>query len=463
MEESLLNEFIDILAQFGAGKGEPGNTAVRFLLPAFFWSVLAWISYKEFRIRRSNKALFIFSASTLGIGREMLMFISEYGSHRGYLSHTYIYYYYPPIEHAVTMASCILIAYAFMSYLLSSPTLSRRYLYVSLTLTALLYVINALFWPRFLVNNPGTLFGAFWGDMAFRIAASLTMGTALIAFIYARQKGKHFPGIILLGFLFFFLDEFLMIFNLATDEVHIAIYAPIRHNLHIWAIPAFLAAYWFENLYILEMHQKELKRSLKEKEALLKELHHRVKNNMAVISSLLSLQEARAQSEESAEVLKDFQSRIYTMSLVHEELFGSDDIGEIELKGYIESLTENIILSFGDSAAHIDCRLEIEHVPLNMDRLIPFGLILNEAITNTVKHAFRGIESPVISVRVTSNEEDFTLSVEDNGIGIPEEVDIFKTKALGSKIIRTLVKQLKGKIQVDTSREGTSIKMTCPI
>ena len=151
------------------------------------------------------------------------------------------------------------------------------------------------------------------------------------------------------------------------------------------------------------------------------------------------------------------------MTLVHEKLFSSDDVGEIQLKGYIESLTSNIISSFSDSATHIDCNLEIEQVSLDMDRLIPLGLILNETITNTVKHAFKGIESPVIRLIVTRNEKDFTLSIEDNGNGIPEGVDMLKGKSLGGKIIKALVGQLDGKMQVESGKDGTSIKITCPV
>ena len=98
-----------------------------------------------------------------------------------------------------------------------------------------------------------------------------------------------------------------------------------------------------------------------------------------------------------------------------------------------------------------------------MDRIIPFGLILNETITNTVKHAFKGIESPTISINVTRNEKNFTLSVKDNGNGIAEGIDMFKTKSLGGRIIKTLAKQLKGKMQVESGKDGTSIKITCPI
>ncbi len=107
--------------------------------------------------------------------------------------------------------------------------------------------------------------------------------------------------------------------------------------------------------------------------------------------------------------------------------------------------------------------MDVEQVSLDMDRLIPFGLILNEAITNTVKHAFKGVHSPVINLTVTKNGKYFTLRIEDNGIGIPEGIDMLKGTPLGGKIISTLVKQLKGEMQVDSSRDGTSIKITCPI
>jgi PAS domain S-box-containing protein len=209
--------------------------------------------------------------------------------------------------------------------------------------------------------------------------------------------------------------------------------------------------------------EKTIEVSLREKEILLKEIHHRVKNNMAIISSLLSLQEDRTEHKGSKEILIDFQNRIRTMALVHEKLLSSDDFGSIQLKEYIESLTKNIVSSFSDSIKHIECILQIEQVSLDMDKLIPFGLILNETITNAIKHAFMEVEHPVISLIVTKNGKDFTLSIEDNGNGIPEKIDILKSQSLGGKIINTLVKQLKGTIQVSSNTKGTNIKITCPI
>ncbi|MBI5056078.1 MAG: PAS domain S-box protein [Nitrospirae bacterium] len=240
-----MDELIKILEQFGGGTGSgPSNTVVRFLLPAFFWSVLFLIAIRQWRKTREKRDLYIGGASLIGMFREMLMFAAEYGSYREYVPFDFMFKYYPPLEHAATMLSCIFIAYAFLYYLLKWRTLSRSFFIISSFVTVLVYAITASQWPDFLKIHPETRFGAFWGDMAFRVSASVFMGTALGAFLFAKIKGKKIPKSVLVGFLFFFLDEFLMIFNLATDEIYVHTYAPVRHNLHIWAIPFFIGTYW---------------------------------------------------------------------------------------------------------------------------------------------------------------------------------------------------------------------------
>jgi len=256
---NIANELIEVLVEFGGGKGgEPGNVAVRYLLPTFFWTTLAAVALREWRRKRNMRDLAIGIAALVGIGRELLMFIAEYGSLRGMVSFESIYRFYPPLEHLATMASVLIIAAAFLYYQLGWRRFSLNFFLVGETITLFLYGIISFFWPVFLVDHPRAPFGSFWGDMAFRITASLLLGFVVSVFIVARIRGKRIQSALLLGFLFLFLDEFLMILNLATQERYVEIYAPIRHNLHIWAIPLFLGVYWSEVKISLQKTTEDL-------------------------------------------------------------------------------------------------------------------------------------------------------------------------------------------------------------
>ncbi|HEX8949305.1 MAG TPA: PAS domain S-box protein, partial [Dissulfurispiraceae bacterium] len=258
----VLNEVLNILFEFGGGKGgEPNNVVVRFLLPAFFWTVLAGIAVKEWCRTRERKDFYVGAASLMGIARELLMFTAEYGSLRGYIPFEFLYKYYPPLEHAWTMLSCIFIGYAFLNYLSKWRHFPAMFLMITSTVTVILYSVIASLWPFFLEYNPGASFGTFWGDLVFRISASLFMGIVLGAFIFARSRGRYVPQPLLWGFLFLFLDEFLMIFNIISGERYVHIYAPVRHNLHIWAIPLFLGVYWADTIRRMASAEHAIRRT----------------------------------------------------------------------------------------------------------------------------------------------------------------------------------------------------------
>ena len=240
----MYQHFLDILDQFGAGGSSgPENLAVRFLLAAFFWLILAIVSGRHWHRQRSGRDLFIFLAASLGLVRELSMFAGEYGSWLGYFEFQHAFKFYPPFEHALTMLSGLLISFAFIKYFKALPGYEKIFLWTGGLVVVLLYLLIAPTWISYLAEHPETVFGSFWGDMAFRVAASLYLGTALLALLRTRRK-HHVPINLLIGILFLFLDEFLMIFNLYSKEIHVQAFAPIRHNLHLWAIPFFIATYW---------------------------------------------------------------------------------------------------------------------------------------------------------------------------------------------------------------------------
>ncbi|MDZ4665236.1 MAG: sensor histidine kinase [Bacteroidota bacterium] len=188
--------------------------------------------------------------------------------------------------------------------------------------------------------------------------------------------------------------------------------------------------------------------SLKEKEQLLKEIHHRVKNNMQIISSLLSLQSENTEDEKFIALIRESRNRINSMALVHEMLYQSDDLSKIELKEYIETLGSSVHQSYVLPNSDLEFIYEIEkNVHFDIDKMIPIGLILNEAISNSLKHAFPKRKGK-ISVALKPLNEKYVLSVSDDGIGFKKDFDLERDSHLGIQLIYMLTEQLGGKLEV---------------
>jgi PAS domain S-box-containing protein len=202
--------------------------------------------------------------------------------------------------------------------------------------------------------------------------------------------------------------------------------------------------------------EEQIKASLREKEVLLKEIHHRVKNNMQVISTLLMLQAANIKDKQYADMFKESQVRIRSMALVHEKLYRSEDFANVDFNGYIKSLLNFLFRSYGVDTNKIALKLEVEDVSLGLDTAIPCGLVINELVSNSIKYAFPEDRKGEIRITFRSiNEDDLELTVSDDGIGIPEDLDIRNTKSLGLDLVTILAEdQLDGKIELDRT-EGT--------
>lgn len=206
--------------------------------------------------------------------------------------------------------------------------------------------------------------------------------------------------------------------------------------------------------------EEQLRESLKEKEILLREIHHRVKNNMQIISSLLMLQEELSEDEKVIEMLKDSQNRITSMALIHEKLYLSENISKIDLKEYIDDLVIGLFQSYGINEDKVALNIKAENVLLGIDSAIPCGLIINELVSNSLKHAFPGDESGEINIFIRLTDEVMIeLLVGDNGIGIPKDLDFRKTESLGLRIVNVLVEnQLHGEIKLNRDK-GTEFKI----
>jgi len=206
--------------------------------------------------------------------------------------------------------------------------------------------------------------------------------------------------------------------------------------------------------------EKQLNVSLEEKEILLKEIHHRAKNNMQIISSLLGLQSWYIKDERILEIFSELQHRIKSMALIHEKLYISEDLSRVELSDYIKSLTANLFSMYRVGMADVTLKQDIKDVYLDIKRAIPCGLIINELVLNSLKHAFPdGKKGEIVVKMYADRRKKHTLIVRDTGVGFPEGLDFRNTETLGMRLVGDLVKQLKGTIKLDI-KGGSTFRIT---
>jgi PAS domain S-box-containing protein len=202
----------------------------------------------------------------------------------------------------------------------------------------------------------------------------------------------------------------------------------------------------------------KIKASLKEKETLLKEIHHRVKNNLQIISSLLDLQERYVKNDPTAvNVLKEIKNRVMSMAMIHEMIYQSEDLSHINFSEYIRNLISNLFQSYGANSS-ITSVINIEQIYMNIETAVPLGLIISELISNSLKYAFPEDKKGEILVNLTKNEK-FELTISDNGIGIPKKIDFNTESTLGLKLVRSLINQIDGTVQLDRTK-GTKYTIT---
>jgi Amt family ammonium transporter len=215
--------------------------------------------------------------------------------------------------------------------------------------------------------------------------------------------------------------------------------------------------------WVMDALQKEAAKtesSLREKELLLREIHHRVKNNLQVISSLLSLQSRYRKDEQAIEMAQESQNRIKVMALIHEKLYRSKDFANVEINDYIKNLVNDLFASYKVNTSRISLRMDIENISLGIDTAIPTGLIVNELVSNCLKYAFQPDKDGeiMISLRLLDDGEK-ELIVSDNGVGLPDSLDIKKAESLGLRMITNLTERsLHGKVNINKSN-GTEFQI----
>jgi two-component sensor histidine kinase len=222
----------------------------------------------------------------------------------------------------------------------------------------------------------------------------------------------------------------------------------------------------YRDITMRKQAEEKIKNSLKEKEVMLYEIHHRVKNNMQIILSLLRLQSRGIEDERTKEMFQESQNRIRSMALIHEKLYQSGDLSRIDIADYVRGLSTHLVSVYSAEGMKVGLSVDIKDVYLDINRAIPLGLIVNELVTNAMKHGFeKGAEGHIrITARRAVKKEEakkgamrkFELVVDDTGKGLPEDFDITKTESFGMQLVSDLVQQLDGAIEFKRKDIGSA-------
>lgn len=199
-------------------------------------------------------------------------------------------------------------------------------------------------------------------------------------------------------------------------------------------------------------------KSLEERESLLKEIHHRVKNNLQIIASLLYLQSGKFDNQDFKKVLEEGQGRVRSMALIHQKLYENEDLKSIPFGEYLNELLTEIKHSFGSDGSKVNLLVEADNIHFDVEVAVPLGLIVNELATNAFKYAFEDRDKGEFAISLKKENDQFTLRVTDNGKGLPDEIDIRKTRSLGLRLVNMLSNQLEGNFAID-SENGTHFKL----
>jgi two-component sensor histidine kinase len=205
----------------------------------------------------------------------------------------------------------------------------------------------------------------------------------------------------------------------------------------------------------------QIEQSLKEKEVLIREIHHRVKNNLQIITSMLSLQIGKEEGTESEEILREAKQRIDSIALTHQMLYQNDNLSSILVGEYIQNLVRQIEASLPSSNIRLVTDITFSKKKINIDNAIPLGLLINELLTNSFKHAFKGRDSGTIKVSLEEEENYFIVKVSDDGIGLPDDFNSSERKSMGMDLIYILSDQLDAKLQVEV-KNGTTFTLNIP-
>ncbi|TDT47543.1 two-component sensor histidine kinase [Maribacter spongiicola] len=284
---------------------------------------------------------------------------------------------------------------------------------------------------------------------------------AVGGFITSTRYGRVYLNIIVVLILLVFtqsIPEFSFTKNVVPESSS-AIFSLVSVLFSVFILGNTLVKTLLKTYNDMYRSKKDLAIQVSEKQNLLKEVHHRVKNNLQTVSSLLSLQSRNIETGPMRGLLKGTQNRVIAMAMVHEMLYMRNDISHIEYKSYVLELGEYLIRSIKGNVNNVDLKIDIPNIKLGIDTAIPLGLLINETLTNALKYGIKGDNEGEISIKLrqdTEKENCYILEIGDNGIGFPETINHKTTKSLGLKLIHNLTRQLRGTIERDNSKKGTN-------
>ncbi len=207
--------------------------------------------------------------------------------------------------------------------------------------------------------------------------------------------------------------------------------------------------------------EDKLRTSLQEKEVLLKEIHHRVKNNLQIVSSMLNLQMDQLEDERARSLFQESQSRVRSIAMFHETLYQSKDLAHVDMGEYVTNLGKGLFATWGVRPGTVGLEVDAEDVPLGVDAALACGLIVNELVTNSLKHAFPDGRRGTIAISLHANESGITLEVRDDGAGFPAHLDLQRPSSLGLRLVDILTRQVRGTLHLDRSH-GTRFVICFP-
>ena len=281
----------------------------------------------------------------------------------------------------------------------------------------------------------------FAGYVTSRVHGQVFLGAALliVALVYAQS-----------------LPDFQVLPNVVPQESRGA-FALFSILLSIYLLGGVFGRNLLGTHHRLYRTKGEMEQRMREKEMLLKEVHHRVKNNLQTVSSLLRMQSRSIDDPDTLSLIRSSQNRVVAMAMVHEMLYMREDLSKIEYRTYVQELGDYLIKSIKGPESRIGLRIDIPQIELGIDTAIPLGLLINEAVTNALKYGFKDQDEGEISIVLEKEDKtEYVLRIGDNGVGFPESVTHKTTKSLGLKLIHNLSRQLQGTVMRDLSKQGTN-------
>lgn len=248
-------------------------------------------------------------------------------------------------------------------------------------------------------------------------------------------------------------EEWQLVDGRTLERDYVPIFVDESYRGHLWV---------YRDISERKKAEDRIKISLREKEVLLKEIHHRVKNNLQIISSLLKLQASTIEDENYLSLFRDSYNRVHSMALLHEKLYQTEDLANINAADYIRGLTDNLSRSYYSNLQNVQVKLLIDPILLDIDTAVPCGLIVNELMSNSLKYAFpagQRVEAGEITIEFRKIEEKLILKIQDNGVGLPPDFVIEEAESLGLQLVTNLTEQLDGDLEINRE-QGTCFKIT---